>query len=98
MKSEEGAEYMVARKVSDEAMIVARNIRFWRKERRLTLQQLAAALGNIEFSGIGEYERGQRFIPVDALMRIAKILNVEIGRFFEEPPAHHSGELTEVRQ
>lgn len=85
---------MTAKENKRDASVVGRSIRFWREERRLRIKDVADQLG-IAFSGVAEYERGQRRIPVDALMTIADILAVDICRFFEEPPARHAGELEE---
>lgn len=88
---------MAAKETVRDASVVGRSIRFWREERRLRIKDVADQLG-IAFSGVAEYERGQRRIPVDALIRIAEILDVDIVRFFEEPPAHHAGELEEAHR
>lgn len=87
---------MAANRFHDDS-VVSRNIRYWREERRLTIKQLAAQLG-IAYSGVADYERGLRRVPVDALMAISDILDVDIIRFFQEPPAHHAGELEEAHR
>lgn len=74
--------------------VVRRNLRYWREERRMTTRQLGKRLG-LSHSGITDLERGTRHVTMETFFRIAEVLGVEIVRFFEEPPAHHSGELPE---
>ena len=71
---------------------VSRNIRFWREERRLTIRQLCARL-NVDYTRLAEWETGKRTIPAPMVGVIAEVLQVPPGRFFEEPPEKHGGEL-----
>lgn len=71
---------------------VARNIRFWREERRLTIRQLCARI-DVDYTRLAQWETGKRTIPAPMVGVIAEALQVPPGRFFEEPPEKHGGEL-----
>ncbi len=77
---------------TDKLSCVSRNIRFWRVERRLTIRQLAARIG-IDYTRLADWETGRRTIPAEAIILVGDALQVEPGRFFEEPPEKHGGEL-----
>ena len=84
----------VSKEIQRDPSVVRRNLRFWRDERRMNTRQLGKLLG-LSHSGITDLERGTRRITMDTFFKIAEVLNVDITRFFEEPPAYHSGELPE---
>lgn len=74
--------------------LVARNIRFWREERRLTTQALADRIG-LSRSSVTQMELGSQVVTDAYLRAIAGALCVPVPCFFEEPPALHTGELEE---
>lgn len=78
--------------INDKLSYVSRNIRFWRVERRLTIRQLCARI-NVDYTRLAEWETGKRTIPAPMIMVIADALQVPPGRFFEEPPEKHGGEI-----
>jgi transcriptional regulator with XRE-family HTH domain len=65
--------------------IVARNIRRIRRERGLSQEELAS-LVNINRNYIGMIERQENSPTVSMVERIARALNIEPTRLFEEKP------------
>jgi transcriptional regulator with XRE-family HTH domain len=61
--------------------IIGEAIRFQRKKAGLTQEKLAEAV-RLNFKYIGEVERGEKIISIEALLRIAKTLKVSIREFF----------------
>ncbi len=72
---------------------IRRNIRYWRIERRLTVRQLAVQIGMGSHSGIVDMETGRRTVTSEQLTALADALHVPVAAFYEEPPAHFTGEL-----
>ncbi len=72
--------------------LVARNIRFWRVERRLAIRDLCARI-RVDYTRLAEWETGKRTIPAPMVGIIAQALHVDPQRFFEEPPPKHGGEI-----
>lgn len=58
-------------------------IRFQRKTAGLTQEKLAEAV-DLNPKYLGEIERGEKIISIEALLRIAKALKVPIKVFFED--------------
>lgn len=75
--------------------IVGANLRFWREERRWTLQELADRMG-LSRAAVTQMELGTQAIKDDHLLRFATVLQVPLERFFEPPPIKHSGELDQL--
>lgn len=72
--------------------LIARNVRYWREERRWTIQCLADRVG-LSRVWVTQMELGRQSITDDHLARFAAALNVPLERFFEPPPAKHTGEV-----
>lgn len=77
---------------SETPSLVARNIRFWRVERRLAIRDLCARI-HVDYTRLAEWETGKRTIPAPMVGVIAEALQVDPKRFFEEPPTKHGGEI-----
>ena len=58
-------------------------IRFQRKNAGLTQEKLAEAV-DLNSKYLGEIERGEKIISIEALLRIAKAVKVPIKVFFED--------------
>ena len=56
-------------------------IRAYRKKAGLTQEKLAEAV-NLNPKYLGEIERGEKIISIEALLRIAKAVNIPIRDFF----------------
>jgi transcriptional regulator with XRE-family HTH domain len=56
-------------------------IRFQRQQINLTQEKLAEAV-NLNPKYIGEIERGEKIISIEALLRIAKVVKTPIREFF----------------
>lgn len=61
--------------------IIGEAIRLRRKQAKLTQEQLAE-LVNLNPKYLGEVERGEKIISIEALLRIAKVLKKPIAAFF----------------
>ena len=71
--------------------IFGNNLRERRKELKLTQSELATKIG-ISTSFYANIERGNRFVSLEVLNRLANALNISIGRLFEK---HKSNETLE---
>jgi transcriptional regulator with XRE-family HTH domain len=58
-------------------------IRFQRQQTNLTQEELAEAV-NLNPKYIGEIERGEKIISIEALLRIAKVVKNPIREFFRD--------------
>ena len=58
-------------------------IRLYRKNAGLTQEKLAEAV-DLNPKYLGEIERGEKIISIEALLRIAKAVKVPIKAFFED--------------
>jgi transcriptional regulator with XRE-family HTH domain len=65
--------------------ILAEAIRFYRKRLRFTQERLGEA-ADLNPKYIGEVERCEKTISVDALARIATALKVDLADFFKRTP------------
>ncbi|MCI2170990.1 helix-turn-helix domain-containing protein [Schleiferilactobacillus perolens] len=61
-------------------MTTGEEIKYWRKKKGLTQQQLADKLG-IAATGIRQYELGKRNPKLDTLEKIADALGIEVSNF-----------------
>ncbi len=73
---------------NDIALLLGRRLRAARKAARLTLQQLAEALG-LSASQISKYENGLDRVPADRLPAMATLLGVDVGWLFSEEETGH---------
>ncbi len=73
---------MVARRSSDVDGHVGRRVRERRREIGISLEKLGAALG-ISFKQVQKYEIGLNRVAAGRLWDISKILEVDVGYFFE---------------
>jgi len=62
-------------------MMIGEAIRAFRKKAGLTQERLAEAV-NLNPKYIGEIERGEKIISIEALLRIAKAVKIPIRDFF----------------
>jgi transcriptional regulator with XRE-family HTH domain len=60
------------------------NLRTLRVEQGLSQERLALESG-IDRSYVGRMERGEENVTVDTLEALAKVLQVPVGRLFDEP-------------
>jgi transcriptional regulator with XRE-family HTH domain len=58
-------------------------IRRYRTARRMSQHYLAASIG-VRFQQLQKYEGAVNRVPASRLFRIARVLEVPIGHFFEE--------------
>ena len=61
--------------------ILGEAIRFYRKKANLTQEKLAEK-ADLNPKYLGEIERGEKIISIEALLRIAKAVKISIGEFF----------------
>jgi transcriptional regulator with XRE-family HTH domain len=61
--------------------IIGEAIRFQRKKANLTQEKLAEAV-ELNPKYVGEVERGEKIISIEALLRIAKAVKTPIREFF----------------
>ena len=62
-------------------VILGDAIRFRRKKARFTQEKLAEKV-DLNPKYLGEIERGEKIISIEALLRIAKVVKTPIGLFF----------------
>ncbi|MCW5560001.1 MAG: helix-turn-helix transcriptional regulator [Verrucomicrobiae bacterium] len=62
--------------------VIGDAIRRYRKEAGLTQETLAERV-DLNWRYVGEVERGEKIISIEALLRIAKAVDVPISRFFQ---------------
>ena len=63
--------------------LIGEAIRLYRKNAGLTQEKLAEAV-ELNPKYLGEIERGEKIISIEALLRIAKAVKVPIKDFFED--------------
>jgi transcriptional regulator with XRE-family HTH domain len=63
--------------------LIGNAIRLYRKNAGLTQEKLAEAV-DLNPKYLGEIERGEKIISIEALLRIAKAVKVPIKAFFED--------------
>jgi transcriptional regulator with XRE-family HTH domain len=73
------------RKPASHRKVLAEAIRFYRKRGQLTQEKLGEA-ASLNPKYIGEVERCEKTISVDALARIAVALKVDLADFFRKTP------------
>jgi transcriptional regulator with XRE-family HTH domain len=61
--------------------IIGGAIRHFREQAGLTQEKLAEKV-DLNWKYIGEVERGEKIISIEALLRIAKVVKVPAGDFF----------------
>ena len=61
--------------------IIGEAIRHFREQADLTQEKLAEKV-DLNWKYIGEVERGEKIISIEALLRIAKVVKVPAGDFF----------------
>ncbi len=61
--------------------LIGEAIRLHRKNARLTQETLAEAV-NLNSKYLGEIERGEKIISIEALLRIAKTVKTPVQEFF----------------
>jgi len=75
-------------------IIVGSNMRNAREARMLSRNELADLM-DLTCSHIGLIERGERGVTAVNLLKLSKVLNVPVGRFFLDPPKRVSSSWTE---
>jgi transcriptional regulator with XRE-family HTH domain len=68
----------------DIVSIVGKNIAKYRELKGLSQRQLAI-LCNIENSSVSKYESGKVEPKINALVKLAKVLEIRVIKFFEDP-------------
>jgi len=63
--------------------VVGRNVRRWRKARKLTQEQLASE-ADLDLRYLGGVERGEHNPSVAVLGKLAAVLKVHPSKFFDE--------------
>jgi XRE family transcriptional regulator, regulator of sulfur utilization len=63
--------------------IIGEAIRHYRKQENLTQEKLAERV-DLNPKYIGEVERGEKIISIEALLRIAKVVKVPVLEFFRD--------------
>ena len=63
---------------------IGTRLRQAREDKRLTQEEVADLLGLTDV-GYGAYERGQRLIPVDFLVKLTGILDRSVNYFLDSP-------------
>jgi len=63
--------------------IIGEAIRLYRKRMRLTQEKLAEK-ADLNPKYLGEVERGEKIISIEALLRISKAVKVPIRNFFRD--------------
>jgi transcriptional regulator with XRE-family HTH domain len=63
-------------------VVIGRNVRLWRMARELSQAQLASQIG-ITFQRLQKYEVGANRISTGQLLKIARILAIDISRLLE---------------
>lgn len=63
---------------------IGARLRQAREDRGLTQEDVAGMIGLTDV-GYGAYERGQRLIPVDCLVKLTSILDRSINYFLDSP-------------
>lgn len=66
--------------LTDAQSIIGKRIRFKRKEMKLTQKDLASFIG-VTFQQLQKYESGQSNVSINMLIKLCKILNVDITYF-----------------
>ena len=61
--------------------IIGETIRHYRKQADFTQEKLAERV-DLNWKYIGEVERGEKIISIEALLRIAKVVKVPASNFF----------------
>lgn len=64
---------------------IGARLRQAREDKGLTQEEVARQLGLTDV-GYGAYERGQRLIPVDCLVKLTSILDRSVNYFLDSPP------------
>lgn len=59
-------------------------LRYWRKRRRLTLEELGRELGGLNKATISTWETGKKTIDPKYHENICRILNVDVNEIFQE--------------
>ena len=70
-------------KITEFDIRLGRKVKLMRQMRRVSQDALAKSLG-ITFQQIQKYERGKNRIAVSRLVEIARVLRVDINKFFED--------------
>jgi len=61
------------------------NLRYWRKDRGLSLRQLSAKCA-ISFGLIGQYERADVQLPYDSARKLAEVLEIQLSAIWDDRP------------
>ncbi|WP_435102295.1 helix-turn-helix domain-containing protein [Arhodomonas sp. AD133] len=83
---EEGRDEVVPGDVVDRLLAGENPVKVWREHRRLTQTELAEQAG-VSQSYVAMIERGDRTGRVDALRKIAGVLEVDLDDLLEESPS-----------
>jgi transcriptional regulator with XRE-family HTH domain len=68
-------------KIPKHRLTIGRAIRKYRKQANLTQEELAEKV-ELHPNYVGEIERGEKAVSVEALIRIANVVKVQVAKFF----------------
>lgn len=75
--------------------ILSKNIKYYRKKKKLTQKELAEKL-DVKNSSVSNWEQNQNMMDIDTLHRMCKVLDVSINEMLDEEV--FKMELTEYEQ
>ncbi|OCS87157.1 helix-turn-helix domain-containing protein [Caryophanon tenue] len=84
--------------MSDLTNHIGERIRYYRKERKLSQEELAYRAA-LHTTYIGQLERGEKNVTLDSLAKVCVALDITLSEFFSEPAATSkmlSIELTQI--
>lgn len=73
--------------------LVARRVRYLRRLREMSQEQLAEAIG-VSAESMSRYETGRGAMPVEVIERVAKALQVKPAALFEDEQDSDDDEVT----
>jgi len=71
------------KQILEHRKILGDSVRFYRREANLTQEKLAE-LVNLNSKYLGEVERGEKIISIEALLRVARAVKTPIREFFRD--------------
>lgn len=78
--------------------IIGSNIRYYRRKAGITQVELSKMLGYRNYTSISKIESGQNDVPLSVLARMAEILGVNPGDFFDTPEERYYDYLPYIRR
>lgn len=69
--------------------VIARNIRYYRKQASLSQKELAEKLG-ISSAAVSNWEKGTNSIDIDTLFEVCRVLEISISDMAEVNPSNYN--------